>query len=71
LGCLDNVACLDQRVRREAEATLAYLAQKEIQESKEKGDSRVLQDHQGLLVKLAALETQDLLALLEKQEPLE
>ena len=69
--CLVNVVCLDRKVPKEVAETQVYLAQKEIQESKEKGDSRVLQDHQGLLVKLVALETLDLLALLVKQELLE
>jgi len=71
LVCLVNVVCLDRKVPKEVAETQVYLAQKEIQESKEKGDSRVLQDHQGLLVKLVALETLDLLALLVKQELLE
>lgn len=69
--CLVNVVCLDRKVPKEVAETQVYLAQKEIQESKEKGDSRVLQDHQGLLVKLVALETLDLLVLLVKQELLE
>lgn len=69
--CLVNVVCLDHRVPKEVEETQVYLAQREIQESKEIGDSRVLQDHQGLLGKLVALETLDLLDLLEKQELLE
>lgn len=68
---LDNVVCLDLREQREAVETLVYLAQKEILESKENEDSRELQDHLGLQVKLVALEIQDHLALLEKQEPLE
>lgn len=68
---LDNVVCLDLREQREAVETLVYLAQKEILESKENEDSRELQDHLGLLVKLVALEIQDHLALLEKQEQLE
>jgi len=65
------VVCLDLREQREAVETLVYLAQKEILESKENEDNRELQDHLGLQVKLVALEIQDHLALLEKQEPLE
>lgn len=70
MDCLDNVACLDLKEQREVVETLVYLAQKEILANKENADSRALQDHLGLLVKLAALEIQDHLALLEKQEPL-
>jgi len=68
LDCLDNVACLDLRVQREAVVTLVYLALKEMQESKEKEDNRVLQDHLDLLVRPVAPEILDLLVLLEKQE---
>lgn len=68
MDCLDNVACLDLRVQREAVVTLVYLALKEMQESKEKEDNRVLQDHPDLLVRLVAPEILDLLVLLEKQE---
>lgn len=53
---------------REAAVTLVYLALKEMQESKEKEDNRVLQDHLDLLVRLVAPEILDLLVLLEKQE---
>jgi len=62
------VACLDLRVLREAVVTLVYLALKEMQESKEKEDNRVLRDHLDLLVRLVAPEILDLLVLLEKQE---
>jgi len=58
-------------VLREAAVTLVYLVLKEMQESKEKEDNRVLQDHLDLLVRLVALEIQDPLVLLEKQEQLE
>jgi len=58
-------------VQREAVVTLAYLDQKEMLENKEKEDNRVLQDHLDLLVRLVALEIQDPLVLLEKQEQLE
>jgi len=71
LVCPDNVACLDLRVQREAGVILVFLALKEMQESKEKEDNRVLQDHLDLLVRLVALEIQDPLVLLEKQEQLE
>jgi len=66
--CLDNVACPDHRVRREAVVTLVYLVLKEMLESKEKEDNRVLQDHLDLLVRPVAPEILDLLVLLEKQE---
>jgi len=62
------VECLDLRVLREAVVTLVYLALKEMQESKEKEDNRVLRDHLDLLVRLVAPEILDLLVLLEKQE---
>ena len=68
LVCLDNVACLDLRVQREAGVILVFLALKEMPENKEKEDNRVLQDHLDLLVRLVALEILDLLVLLEKQE---
>lgn len=68
LVCPDNVACLDHRVQREAVVILVFLALREMQESKEKEDNRVLQDHPDLLVRLVALEILDLLVLLEKQE---
>lgn len=68
MDCLDNVACLDLRVQREAVVILVYLALKEMQESKEKEDNRVLQDHLDLLVRPVAPEILDLLVLLEKQE---
>lgn len=58
-------------MQREAVVTLAYLDQKEMLENKEKEDNRVLQDHLDLLVRLVALEIQDPLVLLEKQEQLE
>lgn len=70
MDCLDSVACLDLREQREVVGTLVYLAPREIPESKESEDSRALQDHLGLLVRLAALEIQDHLALSEKLEPL-
>lgn len=70
MDCLDNVACLDLREQREVVGTLVYPALREIPESKESEDSRALQDHLGLLVRLAALEIQDHLALSEKLEPL-
>lgn len=70
MDCLDSVACLDLREQREVVGTLVYLAPREIPESKENEDSRALQDHLGLLVRLAALEIQDHLALSEKLEPL-
>lgn len=62
------MACLDLRVLREAAVILVYLGLKEIQESKEKEDNRVLQDHLDLLVRPVALEILDLLVLLVKQE---
>lgn len=68
MDCLDNVACLDLRVQREAVVILVYLALKEMQESKEKEDNRVLQDHLDLLVRPVAPEILDPLVLLEKQE---
>lgn len=71
LDCQDNVACRDHREQKEAVVILAYLDQKEMLENKEKGDNRVLQDHLDLLVRLVALEIQDPLVLLEKQEQLE
>jgi len=71
LDCLDNVACRDHREQKEAVVILAYLDQKEMLENKEKEDNRVLQDHLDLLVRLVALEIQDPLVLLEKQEQLE
>lgn len=55
-------------MQREAVVILVYLGLKEIQESKEKEDSRVLQDHLDLLVRPVALEILDLLVLLVKQE---
>jgi len=69
LDCLDNVVCLDLREQREVVETLVYLDPKEILGSKENEDSRALQDHLALLVKLAALEIQDHLAPWEKQGP--
>lgn len=44
MDCLDNVACLDLKEQRAAVETLAYLALKEILESKEKEDNRELLD---------------------------
>jgi len=71
LGCLVSVVCLVLKEQREEEETLAFLAQREIQESKERGDNKVLLDHQGHLVRLVVLGILDLLDQLEKQEPLE
>ena len=55
---------------RGEEEILDLLDLKAMLENREREDSRVLLAHLALQVRLAALEIQDLLELLEKQEPL-